>query len=129
MRYLLVLLLLTAIPSFSFAAMTTCILEGGSNIVKAVAWDDETNMAKVTDHFGNTREGRVTLESDHDHGKKVNIFVDYESPSYGVHAAEYIVFPISPGAYRVIGVAYTVRDGERFLKYSHGNHAANCVAM
>ncbi|SES37115.1 hypothetical protein [Halopseudomonas bauzanensis] len=129
MRNLLALVLLTAFPYSGFAATTTCILEGGSITVKAVAWDDETNVAKVTDHLGNTREGRVTLESDHNHGKKVNIFVDYESASYGVDAAEYIVFPTSPGTYRIIGVAYIVRDGEQFLNSSHGNHAANCVAM
>jgi len=129
MRNLLALVLLTAFPYSGFAATTTCIVEGSSTTVKAVAWDDETNVAKVTDHLGNTREGRVTLESDHNHWKKVNIFVDYESTYYGVDAAEYIVFSTLPGTYRIIGVAYMVRDGELFLNSSHGNYAANCVAM
>src|SRR5690606_26178716 len=100
MRNLLALVLLTAFPYSGFAATTTCIVEGSSTTVKAVAWDDETNVAKVTDHLGNTREGRVTLESDHNHWKKVNIFVDYESTYYGVDAAEYIVFSTLPGTYR-----------------------------
>jgi len=119
-----------AFPSSAFAVTTFCKVEDSSTTVKAIAWDNVTKIAKITDYFNKTHEGRVTLEREHTkHGKKVNIFVKYDEPGNSEDAAEYIIFPMAESAFRIIGVAYIIEDGRQHLSVSKGNYSASCITM
>lgn len=130
MKKVLLALLLFGQAGHCFAASTICKVEKSAIGVKAIAWNDENEAAKITDALGKTFEGRVTFRTKHDQdGEKVNIYIRYQKPYYGQDEAEYIVFPIARDQFRVIGVTYIVREGKRHLSTSSGNHLATCLSM
>ena len=124
-KYLL--LSLCFIPSISLASSHICKLEDSLTGIKAIAWNDETGSAKITDFANNSYEGKVVLSRKHTAvGNKVNIYIPYNNKSYG--AAEYVVFPVGH-AFRVIGVTYVIKGNNKYLNTSEGNFEATCLSM
>ncbi|WP_211252093.1 hypothetical protein [Vibrio rhizosphaerae] len=109
------------------AKSTVCQLEASEFGIKTIAWDSTTRAAKITEYSNDIHEGKVTLVREHQpYGVKTNIFVQYQPPYYGQDAAEYVIFPTAEDQYRVIGVAYVLRDNHYYLSTSQGNYQASC---
>jgi hypothetical protein len=113
----------------SVHASTICKVEDSNIGIKAIAWNDEDRTARVTDMLGKTHIGKLTSKRKHSDGYKVNIYVEYNQPYYGIDAAEYIVFSVGPEKYRVFGVNYIIRAGHQFLESSIGNYSAICITL
>ena len=125
-----VILVLSLLPTVSWANSTICKLAESSKGIKAIAWDDDTGVAKITDMLNNSHEGMVTLTRKHgDDGYKTNIYIKYVKPYYGDDAAEFVVFPVRKNKYRIIGVSYILKGREKFLNTSKGNYSATCLSM
>ncbi|MBI2182508.1 MAG: hypothetical protein HYU31_17030 [Deltaproteobacteria bacterium] len=110
-------------------ASTICKIEDSLIGIKAIAWNDEDGTAKITDTLNNTLAGRISLKRKHDGGEKVNIYLKYERPYYGDDAAEYMIFPVGNGQFRIIGVTYVIRNNEKYLNASSGNFLATCIKL
>jgi hypothetical protein len=110
-------------------ASTICKVEDSTTGIKAIAWNEEDGTAKITDSMNNTVAGRISLKRKHNDGEKVNILLRYDRPHFGADAAEYIVFPVGNGQFRVIGITYIIRNGEKFLNTADGNYSATCVSL
>lgn len=124
-----VILTLSLLLSVSWANSTICSLEESLTGIKAIAWNNDTGIAKITDEFNNSHEGMVTLTRKHnDDGDKINIYIKYDKPYFG-DAAEFIVFPIGKNKFRVIGVSYILKGSDKFLNSSQGNYSATCLSM
>jgi hypothetical protein len=123
------LLLLLGLMASNSNASTICKIEDSLTGIKAIAWNDEDGTAKITDMLNNTLAGRISLKRKHDGGEKVNIYLKYERPYYGDDAAEYIIFPVGNGHFRVIGVTYVIRNNEKYLNTSSGNFLATCIKL
>lgn len=129
-RIFQILLILILTPSISWASTTICKIEESSTGIKAIAWDSSTGIAKLTDMFNNSKEGKVTLSREHNKdGKKTNLYFKNEKTLYGIDAQEFIVFPIAKNSYRIIGVSYVFKDGAQYLNASEGNYSATCLSM
>ena len=123
------LLLLLGMMAGNSNASTICKIEDSLTGPKAIAWNDEDGTAKITDMLNKTFAGRISLKRKHDGGEKVNIYVKYEQPYYGDDAAEYIIFPVGNGQFRIIGVTYVIRYNEKYLNTSSGNYLATCIKL
>ena len=130
MKTLAFTITLILICPLAFANSTICKPEESSIYIKAIAWDDSTLVAKVTDLLNNTHEGKVTLVREHKpYGVKTNVFIKYQQTYYGADAEEYIVFPTGENRFRVVGVTYVFRNNEYHLNSSKGNYSATCLSM
>jgi hypothetical protein len=126
--FVLMLLCATAVSNANGA--TICKLEDSGTGIKAIAWDENDGTAKVTDSLNKTYAGRVEFTRPHSaDGKKVNILIKYDPPSFGADAAEYIIFPVGKNQFRVIGVTYIIRNNERYLNTEEGNREATCISL
>ena len=115
-----VILTLSLLPTAPWANLTLYKLEDDLTSIKAIAWDSETGVAKITDRHNDSHEGMVTLTRKHSAlENKTNIYIKYEESYYGEDAAEFIVFPdlypVGENNFRVIGVSYILKGGEKFL--------------
>ena len=125
-----VILTLSLLLSVSWANSTICSLEESSTGIKAIAWNNDTGVAKITDVLNDSHEGMVILIRKHnDDGNKINIYIKYDKPYFGDDAAEFIVFPIGKNKFRVIGVSYILKGSDKFLNTSKGNYSATCLSM
>jgi hypothetical protein len=125
-----VILVLSLLPTVSWANPTICKLEESLIGIKAIIWDGDTGVAKTTDALNNSHEGVVTLTRKHgDDGNKTNIYIKYDKPYYGDDAAEFVVFPVDKNKFRIIGVSYILKGREKFLNTSKGNYSATCLSM
>jgi len=121
---------LSLISPLVFANSTICKLEGDPIGIKALAWDDATFAAKVTDTLDNIHDGKVTLAREHKpYGTKTNIFIKYRQQYYGADAAEYVVFPVGKNQFRIIGVTYVLNNNSYHLNTLVGNYSAICYSM
>lgn len=119
---------LLSFPAICFANTSICKLEDNSSAIKAIAWDKNNGKAKITDSLDKQYEGVVTLSRKHDRGDKVNIYIKYDEPYDGNDAAEFIIFPVTSG-YRVIGVSYIIKNGDKYLNTFGGNYTATCLSL
>jgi hypothetical protein len=125
-----ILILITILFSSSLVYANTTICQTGDSLmgVKEIQWNSETFNAKVTDALNNTRDGKVTLIREHKpYGVKVNVFVNYPERYYSADAAEYIIFPIADGSFRIIGVTYFNENNKQHLNTSEGVNSATCL--
>jgi hypothetical protein len=130
MKLILTTVICIGISSSCWAGSTICKVEESSIGIKAIGWNDENMTAKVTDSLGDSFNGVITLKRQHSSdGEKVNLLFEFGKPRLGLDAKEYIVFPIGKNEFRVIGVAYIVRGGQRYLEMSEGNYKATCISM
>ena len=121
---------LSLISPLVLANSTICKLEGDPIGIKALAWDDATFAARVTDIMDNIHDGKVTLVREHKpYGTKTNILIKYQQPYYGADAAEYVVFPVGKNQFRLIGVTYVLNDNSYRLSTLVGNYSAICISM
>jgi hypothetical protein len=122
-----VILALSLLPTVSWANSTICKLEENL-VLTAIAWDDDTGVAKIS-MLNNSHEGMITRTTKHDDGNKTNIYIKYDKPYYGDDAVEFIVFPVGKNKFRIIGVSYILKGREKFLNTSMGNYSATCLSM
>jgi len=130
-KNILTICLLFLIPTLSYADYTICKLgDDNSFSIKAIAWNNETKEAKITDFVGDTYKGLVSLTREHsEYGNKINIFITYKKPYYGQNASEFIIYPIAKNSYKIIGVAYVIKNNKKHLSMSLANTAATCLSM
>ncbi|WP_180087621.1 hypothetical protein [Acinetobacter sp. YH12226] len=132
--------LLTFLPIQIYAKSTICsVTNKESSLVgiQVITWDEQTKVAKIKDVLGDNYTGVVTYTRDHNAGytrdhnteKKTNIYIKFSKPYYGSDAAEFIVFPDLQNGFRVIGVAYILRNNKQLLNVFMGNNPATCESI
>jgi hypothetical protein len=108
---------------------TVCQIDNALAAPKAIGWDTVTKLAKYTDSANKTHAGVVTLTRKHDSGEKINLYFDFGRDYNGITKAEFIVFPVFGGKHRVIGVGYTLLNGEKLLTQLIGAYDAACLSL
>ncbi|WP_180076621.1 hypothetical protein [Acinetobacter sp. YH12106] len=121
-------LLLGFLPINLYANSTICILNQDElNLIsaKTLVWDQQTKKAKFTDMRGNTYNGAVIATKKHgEHGNKTNLY--FNKNYVFSDAVEFMVFPVDENNFRVIGVAYLLKNNRQVLDMSLGNNLAKC---
>lgn len=124
--------LLTFLPITVYANSTICSVQNEESDlfnIQAIAWDEQTKIAKIRDTLGKDYRGVVTYTRKHNGGEKTNIYVKFSKPYYGSDAAEFIVFPVNKNQFRVIGVTYILRNNKQFLNAFMGNNPVICQSI
>ena len=125
----LIPLLLLALALPASAQQTICQIDPESSIlVKAVAWDIEDGVARMTDLNGHKISGRVASVREHDGGVKVNIEFDGTGHPLLGDLMEVVIFPAF-GGHRMIGATFNVEDGMRHLHSIEGSYSAECASL
>lgn len=126
----IIIVVLMSILLFSikvFADQYICTINGSFQF-KKIGWDTNTNTAKIIDYAGKVYTGRITLNRKFNkRGFKININIKYKQPFYQ-EESEFVVFTVGNG-YRVIGVGYIIKNGQKYLDVSHGDHKINCLSL
>ena len=122
------ILMLVASPTV-LGSTTICKVDGNSaTLPTAVSWDTSTNQAKADFSLYGKKSGTLTLSRPHDDGAKVNL-VFPSSDSSLANQFELIVFPVGRNEYRILGVAYSIIDGQKHLTLGLGNETASCSTL
>ena len=87
-----------------------------------------TRQAKADFGRYGKKSGELTLSRPHDDDIKVNLVFPSSDPRIA-DQFEIIIFPVGLGEYRMLGVAYTILDGQKHPSLELGNENASCSTL
>lgn len=128
----IILMAVSLLPIYSHATTTICTVEQDAYDllgIETVVWDDQKKTATISGGINKNQKGIVTAVRKHGNGEKVNIFIKYTVPNGISDAAELMIFPMNEDEFRVIGVTYNYKNGNRLLDLFTGNQTAKCKSL
>lgn len=100
--------------------------------LKGVAWDIETETARLKIFDSTVHSGRIVYSRPHNEfGDKINIIIPIEPDEvFKRDHVELIAFPTNDtGNYRLMGAAFITINGERLIDHLIGTAEYSCLEM
>ena len=129
MKYLLFLTILFCANTVQ-AKTTICSISGMFMFTK-ISWNEETKNAEATAFFGPTvYPGNYIYSRKHDSGEaKTFRFSFSDKKSAGTDMAEFVIYPKDKeGKQHILGIAFIVKNKERYVDFSYGSHDIQCLS-